>query len=315
MNISVLVPTYRRPTDLIRCLQALADQTRSADEVLVVVRDTDEMTQQALADLDPLPLPLRLLPITQPGQVAALNLGIHAASGDVVAITDDDATPHPDWVERIEAHFAADDQVGGVGGRDWVYLGPTLLDGASATVGKIQWFGRVIGNHHIGTGSARQVDVLKGANMSYRKAAIANLSFDERLRGQGAQVHNDLAFSTAVKRQGWKLVYDPAVAVNHYPAQRFDDDTREQFSAQAKRNAAHNETLILLSHLSLPKKLIYLIWGVLVGTRTYPGAGQYLRLFLAQKPYALAQFWATLQGRLEGCQTWISQLSNQEAVS
>ena len=36
MKITVLVPTYRRTSDLARCLDALARQRRAPDEVLVV---------------------------------------------------------------------------------------------------------------------------------------------------------------------------------------------------------------------------------------------------------------------------------------
>lgn len=44
MNISVLIPTYRRPKDLARCLEALKKQKRVPDEVLVIVRNTDAET-------------------------------------------------------------------------------------------------------------------------------------------------------------------------------------------------------------------------------------------------------------------------------
>jgi hypothetical protein len=45
----------------------------------------------------------------------------------------------------------------------------------------------LIGNHHLGVGEPREVDVLKGVNMSYRRTAIADIHFDERMRGTGAQ--------------------------------------------------------------------------------------------------------------------------------
>jgi len=38
MSIAVIVPTYRRSQDLARCLEALQNQTRSPDEVIVVIR-------------------------------------------------------------------------------------------------------------------------------------------------------------------------------------------------------------------------------------------------------------------------------------
>jgi len=128
--------------------------------------------------------------------VAALNTGLDAA-GDIIAITDDDAAPH-DWLAHIETHFLSDSCVGGVGGRDWVY--PRHSAGRWRTQGdrSVHWFGRVIGNHHLGVGEPREVDVLKGVNMNYRRAAIANLRFDQRLRVQELR-HNDMAFSLAAQ--------------------------------------------------------------------------------------------------------------------
>ncbi|MHC5721623.1 MAG: glycosyltransferase family 2 protein, partial [Nostoc sp.] len=40
MRNTVLIPTYRRPQDLSRCLLALQEQTKPVDQVIVVVRDT-----------------------------------------------------------------------------------------------------------------------------------------------------------------------------------------------------------------------------------------------------------------------------------
>ena len=65
-------------------------------------------------------LNVELAIVVEPGQVAALNRGIEAATGDVIAITDDDAAPRADWVARIAAAFESDPKLGALGGRDWV---------------------------------------------------------------------------------------------------------------------------------------------------------------------------------------------------
>lgn len=279
-------------------------QTRPADEVLLVVRDTDTETWTFLQSFNPNALPIRPVTVNIPGQVAALNAGIEAAQGDIIAITDDDAAPHVDWLERIEAHFLADSRVGGVGGRDWVYHGTELEDGARQVVGRVQWFGRVIGDHHFGVGEPREVDVFKGANMSYRRTAIASLRFDERLRGTGAQAHNDLGFSLSVRRAGWKLIYDPKVGIDHYPAQRFDEDQRYKFNEVALINMVHNETLILLDYLSPVQRLIFLVWAILVGTRSTYGLVQWLRFLPKERAVAGRKLLASLRGRWQGWQTW-----------
>jgi len=317
MKLTVLVPTYRRPDDLVRCLKAIQQQTRPADEILVTVRDTDAETWAFLKAFSPGSLPLKTLTIIVPGVVAAINVGFETATGDIISITDDDAAPHPDWLQRIEAHFLADDRLGGLGGRDWMYVNGKLQDvsgplDVSNTVGRVQWFGRMIGNHHIGKGQPRDVDILKGVNMSFRRVALEGLRCDERMKGTGAQVHFEVALSLSIKRQGWKLIYDPTVVVDHYPAQRFDEDQRHAFNAIAWANKAHNETVGLLDHLSSPRQIIYLAWAFLVGTRDVLGFVQLCRFLPVEKDLAFRKWLASIQGRWQGIQTWMQPLPQSE---
>ncbi|WP_117168551.1 glycosyltransferase family 2 protein [Paraliobacillus sediminis] len=280
METSVIIPTYKRTEDLKRCLEALSEQSLLPDEVIVVVRDTDKETQQFLANYTA-SIPIRSYQVDRPGQVAALNIGLASSQNEIISIIDDDTAPHKHWLKRIIEIFAVSDDIGGVGGRDWVHEGDKKLNGERELVGKVQWFGRVIGNHHLGSGPARDVEVLKGANMSYRRAAIKGMQFDERLLGNGAQVHNDMAFSLRVKKSGWRLIYDPTVSIDHFPAQRFDADERNAFNPEAYYYAVYNETLIMTEFMETPyQKLIYLLWAYTIGTKNKPGFLQVIRLFL-----------------------------------
>jgi GT2 family glycosyltransferase len=273
-TVSVLVPTYRRVTDLARCLSALELQERQPDRVVVVYRDTDAETREFL-DSRRWTYPFLTVAVSETGVVAALNAGLDRISSGVAAITDDDAAPRPDWLARIEAHFDHSPDVGGVGGRDYI-LARSEPD--SARVGIIQWFGRQIGNHHVGIGPVRDVHMLKGVNMSFRMTAVGATRLDTRLRGSGAQVHNELAFCIAIRAKGWRLIYDPKVAVDHFTAQRFDEDQRSNALLVATRNAAFNETLILLEHFAPVRKAVFLTWAFLLGARDLPGLGQCVRL-------------------------------------
>jgi len=307
LTVSVMIPTYRRPQDLERCLLALEQQNRSPDEVLIVVRDTDTETWQFLQEFHRDRLPLHTTTVTIPGQVAALNAGLTAATGEIIAITDDDAAPHPDWLERIEVHFLSDDRIAGVGGKDIIQTSEPWNRGAKQRVGKLTWYGKIIGNHHIGIGPAREVDILKGVNMSYRRSAVADHAFDTRLLGTGAQVHNEVAFCLGLQKQQWKLIYDPAVVVDHYSAARFDEDKRNQFNAIAYSNAAHNETYALLKNLPFLRKCIFLVWAVLVGTSQAFGLVQWLRYLPSQGAIANQKLGCALQGRWQGLMTWLQR--------
>ena len=119
---------------------------------------------------------------------------------------------------------------------------------AKRTVGRIQWFGRMIGNHHIGVGPPRDVDVLKGTNMSFRRSAVAGHAFDERLRGYGSQVHSELSICLPLKRHRQRVVYDPAIAVTHYPAPRPHGDDRRYRTTGVVFTFSHNEALEILDY-------------------------------------------------------------------
>ena len=307
MTITVLIPTYRRPQDLQRCLSALEAQKRQAEEILVVIRDTDVETRAFLTGYA-LPMPsLRVVTVVSPGVLAAMNAGLAEATGEIIALTDDDTAPYPDWLARIESHFAADPCVGGVGGRDW----QPVERGSQAVVGIIQWHGRVIGNHHLGVGEPRAVDVLKGANCAYRAEPLKAIGFETRLRGGGAQVHWELSLGMAMRAAGWRLIYDPAVAMDHFPAPRFDADTnlRGIFNAEGISHSAYNETLVLLQYLPPLRRLVFLIWAILIGTRAEPGMAQIPRLMLIRDRHIWLRTKATAQGRIAAVQTFLGRLT------
>lgn len=319
MHITVLIPTYQRPADLARCLNAIGQQQRLPDEVVVVARNTDTSTLAMLMNLDTPPYLLRTVEVAVPGQVAALNAGLDAISGDIIAITDDDAEPHPHWLQTLESHYQRDYAVGGVGGRDWIYINGQLRDaqvhpGANQIIGNVSWFGRSQGNHHIGAGEARSVDTLKGANMSFRRSAIADTRFDTRLWGTGAQVHNDLGFCLALKRKGWTLIYDPLASINHYPGQRFDSDQRRSFNQAALLDRVHNETLVMLEHLSFLGRIAYFVWFSLIGTRNNFGLVQWLRFLPQDKDISTTKLLTAFDGRRQGWQTW-RQSSRKRAIN
>jgi cellulose synthase/poly-beta-1,6-N-acetylglucosamine synthase-like glycosyltransferase len=304
VSISVVIPTYRRPLELRRCLKGLLQQERPPDDVVVVVRESDKESRKTLMDQSFATLPLREVVVEGTGVVMAWNAGLDVARGDVIAFTDDDAVPRKEWLRRIEGHFVERAELGAVGGRDWINQEGRLMGGSAQVVGRVQWFGRVTGNHHLGVGSPRYVDVLKGANMSFRAAAAKKVRFDPRLLGDGAQVRSDMAFSLAVRRSGWKILYDPQVAVDHYPATRHDDDRRGAYSPRALHNAAHNHTLTLLDHLTWSGRLIFVGWAVLLGSRSQYGIAQCIRFLPIEGKVAVSKWSASLRGLIGGVLTW-----------
>ena len=240
-------------------------QTREPAEVIVVLRPEDRASL-AVATLY-LP-PVRTVISSAAGAVAAYNAGCDAATSPLIAITDDDAVPRPDWLERIGRRFASSWSIGAVGGRDVVHTDGGVEAGQTAIVGRICWWGRLVGRHHL-EAPLQDVHFLKGVNLAFRRTAW--LPIDSRLRGAGAQVALDLEATWSVHRRGWRVVYDPDVTVDHFPAERHDDDGRAHRSLQAEANAVHNEMLAVLTHAEAWRCVTFFAYQMLLGTRNLPG--------------------------------------------
>ena len=302
-SFGVIVVTYRRVTDLAKCLDGLARQRRKPDDVIVTVRDIDQPSRDFLDQRPAGDLPLRMVLVTTPGIVAARNAGLDACETDIIAFLDDDTVPHPDWSERVIAHFEQDPRLGGLGGKDRLHDGTKFDDRLSDTVGQVRWYGRVIPNQHLGHGAPREVDMLKGANMSFRRSAVGSIRFDTRLKGQGAQPNDDVAFCLAVRRAGWKLLYDPAVLVDHFSGDRTETRHYAVVAAVTDRHGfqdlAYNEVIALWDEMPPARRAGFMAWSLLVGTRVCPGLVQAVR-FTPQLGFASWQrFLLAQQGKLQ----------------
>jgi glycosyltransferase involved in cell wall biosynthesis len=111
-KLSVIVPHYRDLDGLDRCLAALGRQTYPADAFEVIVADNaspegEEAVARVIAGR------ARLVIVSERGAGPARNGGVAAAAGAILAFTDSDCQPEPDWlVEGVKA-LAAHDFVGG----------------------------------------------------------------------------------------------------------------------------------------------------------------------------------------------------------
>lgn len=309
-SIAVLICTYKRPDDLLRCLVGLRLQTRPADDIMIVARPDDLETHTALTADVIAGLPVRVLPVTRPGLIAARNVGIESCHSDVLVMTDDDTVAHPDWLNRILDHFVRDPAIGGVGGRDRCLLNGNWDERHEQVVGTIAWFGRKSGYHHLGFGEPRFVHVLKGANMSFRMDAVGSTRADSRLRGRGAQAHEDAMFSLAIRRKGWKLLYDPAVLIDHFEGSR--EEARHYggiapiTDPEAFKEGPYNWVLNLWDELSTPQHFAFVIWNFLIGTRVAPGLAQAFRFTPSLGAESWYRFWITQVATYEAYRTLCS---------
>ena len=105
VRISVIIPHLNQPQMLARCLGALRNGTRQPDEIIVVDNGSD-----VLPDV---PGIVTLLCQETPGPGSARNMGVAAASGDVLAFIDADCLAQFDWLEAAAKAILTGDILGG----------------------------------------------------------------------------------------------------------------------------------------------------------------------------------------------------------
>lgn len=97
-DITVVIPTHNRETRLAFALEALAEQTLARERFEVIVVRSPGTPSGPLTEAPP-DLDVRFLRSETAGPAAQRNLGWRNARGRLIAFTDDDCRPAPDWLE------------------------------------------------------------------------------------------------------------------------------------------------------------------------------------------------------------------------
>ncbi len=144
-RVSVVVPTYKRPDLLARCLDALLAQDFDAQDYEILIADDADFTatqQQVTLIAEKARLQgqtVRYIPVPSAcshGPAAARNAGWREARGEIIAFTDDDCIPQTQWLAAGVAAMV--DGVAGAAGHLIVPLEgiPTDYEYNAAQLGK-----------------------------------------------------------------------------------------------------------------------------------------------------------------------------------
>lgn len=113
--VSVVVPIYNGEADLPELINCLVSQTYPANRVeyLLVDNNSSDRTFDALKTAA-INCPITIRPLSEnqiQSSYAARNAGIRAATGEILAFTDADCRPQPQWLQQLIQPFITPDVV------------------------------------------------------------------------------------------------------------------------------------------------------------------------------------------------------------
>ena len=225
---TVVIPTnFVRPDQLRRCVEQLTKLDHPDYEIIVV--------DNRLGEAPPVAIPgARIVREPRPGISAARNCGIAAATGDVVAFTDDDVVADRRWLRALGERFAREPDVTAVTG----LVVPLELETQAQVLfeqsgnGVDRCFERLTFErvsrfkvsrraHETRTEQARSIYLTgefgTGSNMAFRKEKLLAVGgFDEALGvGTPACGGEDIAMLLEMLTTGSRLVYEPNAIIQH----------------------------------------------------------------------------------------------------
>ncbi len=179
-------------------------------ELLVVDNASTDRTAAVCRDFQKkFPNHVRSMVETKMGKSNALNTGIAAARGELLAFTDDDVFCDPDYLPQIRKLFA---ETGADAAQGRVFLDyeggwPVWLDNRLALM---------VGVRDCGEEVTELDGTLFGTNMIVSSEVFKKIGgFSPDLGPGGVGMYEDTEISLRMRRSGFRLIYAPQILVRH----------------------------------------------------------------------------------------------------
>lgn len=284
-ELSIIIPTLNRGKllhDTVR--QVLSQRFRDFDLWIIDQSDPPQRAENEAFVQDLGDARVRYLHLDVKGLPNARNEGLARVAPEWVLFLDDDVILLTDTFLDAHRDVYADPKVGGVTGR---IVERSVRPNAPDTASHISPGGRTITNLW---GTERiEIPSLKGANMSYRMAAVAQVGgFDRQYIGTA--LLEDTDFSTRIRAAGWKLIFEPTAELIHLSAPA--GGVRVEGALRAEFWRFRSTAYYMLKHRGLPSMPLF------AGTF---GAIALSRALRWRKPDALGTL---AQAVAEGVRAW-----------
>jgi GT2 family glycosyltransferase len=211
---SVIICTRNGRARIGRCLDACRSMIGENIEVIVVDDGSTDGTAAFVATRFP---DVRLLELPPSGLSAARNAGAAAASGRVLAFTDDDCEPDAEWLLRLRRAFVTSGGLfAAIGGPN---LPPPPLDEAQAVVAAAP-----------GAPSHVMIDDIEAEHLPGCNIAVTREAFDG-IGGFDPAFHtagDDVDFCWRLRDAGMRLGFSPGAFVWHWRRPTISGFLRQQ---------------------------------------------------------------------------------------
>ena len=197
-EISVVVCSCNGIRTIGETLAALENLDYPDYEIIVVDDGSTDQTSVIAGRYD-----VRLIRTENNGLSAARNLGMNAATGEIVAYIDDDAYPDPHWLTYLASAFMRTEHAG-IGGPNIAPPGDGVIADcvANAPGGPV----------HVLL-SDEVAEHIPGCNMAFRRERLMAIGgFDPRFRVAG----DDVDICWRLQERGWTLGFAPTAVVWHH---------------------------------------------------------------------------------------------------
>lgn len=202
VTVSVLICTFNRPEMLQRALTALVEKTSEKPDEIIIVNGGDERADNVIRQfIGRYNIVTCEVKTVNKNLATSRNLGLHQVSGEIVAMTDDDAEVFPDWITQIKRVHAEHPEVGAVGG---AVLGAHSKDSFLSRVADIVTF--------VSPTEPTYVRTVPGVNVAYKRTVIDQLGPQDEMLFRG----EDVDYNWRVKQLGYQVYYHPSIKVIHH---------------------------------------------------------------------------------------------------
>lgn len=197
MRVALYIPCFNAQKTIGTCLDAVFQQTRPADTVIVVDDGSTDMTVEIAKKY-----PLKIIShVKNKGLAAARNSAIKNTNTEFIASLDSDCKPEKNWLDCLTKGINSSD-VAGWGGK--------TVEASTSSVFDI--WRSVHMPQHWGGVKKNNPAFLFGANTLFRRDALIKAGLYNEIYKNNSE---DVDISTRLRKIGYNLIYEPRAVASH----------------------------------------------------------------------------------------------------